>query len=132
MSVDDPLRGLTLPALRCILSLPLTRDRRRSAVAEMKLEPTMAKIDIEDVLHGNPAWSDVVEFFVEGEWFEECYHTQAAKRWLLTPEQKQTLDGHGLSIGDCMRGNYGDAEESDVRAIYDEWNAKLDQHVYGH
>lgn len=91
----------------------------------------MTKIDLEDVLHGNPTWVDVVEYFVEGEWFEERYHAQAAKRWLLTPAQKQTLDALGLSIEDCLRGNYGEVEEDDVRTIYDEWNHKLGYKVFG-
>ena len=88
------------------------------------------KIDLEDVLHGQPAWEDVVEFFEKGDFCAGNYEVKAIKRWLLTAEQKQLLVDNDLSIYDVLSGNYGEATEDVVFELQSEWNRRLGSHVY--
>lgn len=89
-------------------------------------------IDLEELLHGNPTWEEVVRFWKEdGEFFEEKYHMAAIKRYLRTPEQKIRLDEADISLEELMSGSYGHAFHSMTQGILKEWNEKLGFHYYG-
>jgi hypothetical protein len=89
------------------------------------------QIDIEDLLHGNPSWTDVCEYFKHGEFYETDYEVKAIKRWLLTDEQITFLKTAGLSLQDALCGNYEEEHEELVGDFFDHWNAKLGYKRYG-
>lgn len=83
-------------------------------------------IDCEELLHGNPTWEQVVEYFKEGAWDDEVYLVEAIEKHLQTEEQRKQIFDARLSIEKMLNGRYGsDKQEILVNKIFKEWNTKL-------
>ena len=82
-------------------------------------------INLDTLLYGNPSWAEVVEYFKDGEFYEESYLVEAIKQHLRTPDDKKQLYDADLSIEDCLNGRYGGGQEGVVNGILKGWNEKL-------
>jgi len=82
-------------------------------------------IDLDDLLHGSPSWTKVVEFFKNGEFHNEHYLVEAIKTHLRSSANRDKLQKLDLSIEDVLNGRYGIKDEFFVRQIFNEWNQKL-------
>lgn len=91
-----------------------------------------AKIELDELLNGTPAWSDVQDYFQNGEFYEEHYLVEAIEVHLLTPEQKTQIHQAGLSIEKMLNGRYNSHEQGPlVHGIYAAWNEKLGFESFG-
>lgn len=83
-------------------------------------------VDLDELLHGNPTWQQVVDYWrYKQDFYEESYLVQAIKKFLRTDEQKKILFDLDLSIEDCLNGRYTQKEYPKVMKIFKEWNEKL-------
>lgn len=90
-------------------------------------------IDLDELLYGNPVWSEVVKFFKEGAFDEEHHEVAAIKRHLRTPEQKSWMHDNDISIEDMLNGRVeGFEAQRDTHVIFGEWNGKLGFTRYGY
>lgn len=92
---------------------------------------TPQTIELDELLHGNPTWEQVVAFFKDGEFSGEEYLISAIERWLQTEEQRKAIFDARLSIEKMLNGRYGEAEEALVESIYNAWNTKLGFYDFG-
>lgn len=88
-------------------------------------------MDLNELLSGNPSWNKVAEYFKSGEFYDEGYLVSAIRKYLLTEEQKNSLNRINLSIEDCLNGRFGENEEKVVLDIFAAWNAKLGFRQFG-
>ena len=89
-------------------------------------------IDLDGLLFGNPRWEEVVEFWKDdGEFCEERYLVDAIKKHLRTEDQRRRMFNLDVSIEDMLNGRYTGDKSDAVRAIFDEWNAKLGFKAFG-
>lgn len=94
-------------------------------VVRQKLK-SVPVIDLGELLSSKSiSWEKVQKFFLEGEFDEERYLTEAIKLYLRMPDQKTILEQLDLTIADCLNGRYGDKESTAISQIYDDWNNKL-------
>ena len=91
----------------------------------------MADIDLDTLLHRNPTFEDVADFWRNGEFYQTRYLVAAIKKWLRTPEQKKVLDDLDLSIEEMLNGSYTEDQSAAVGTIYDAWNQKLGFRAFG-
>jgi hypothetical protein len=84
-------------------------------------------IDLDTLLHENPTWEEVVEFWKDdGEFCGEQYLVAAIERWLQTEEQRKGLFDHRLSIEKMLNGRYVSSDVGDfVESLFTAWNEKL-------
>jgi hypothetical protein len=87
-------------------------------------------ICLDELLTGQPAWTEVVEFWKKGDFCEEHYLIEAIEKHLLTEEQKAKILAANLTIEKMLNGRYS-IEEEMVESIYQEWNAKLGFRSFG-
>ena len=76
-----------------------------------------------------PAPEQIAQYFDEpDEWEEEII-----KRNLRTPQQKAWLDQHDLTITNILEGRTPLSLSSQIISLFfQDWNAKLGKHVFGH
>jgi hypothetical protein len=90
------------------------------------------QIDLEELLHGNPSWDKVSEFWKDGEFHEEHYLVAAIKKHLRTDEQRKALAEADISIEDMLNGRVAnEAAMFVIDNIFNEWNAKLGHKAFG-
>ena len=87
-------------------------------------------IDLDELLHGNPTWPEVVAFWKSQGFDDESYLVRAIEKHLLTSTQCLLMLKHNLTIEKMLNGQFG-MEESIVDGIFDEWNAKLGYRAFG-
>jgi hypothetical protein len=88
-------------------------------------------ICLDELLTGSPTWEQVVEFWKNGEFYQERYAVEAIEKHLQTEDQRKWMFDSRLTIEQMLNGRYpGDVEE-DVYAIFAEWNAKLGFKAFG-
>ena len=89
-------------------------------------------IDLDELLHGNPSWEDVADFWQNnGEFYEESYLVEAIKKYLRTDDHRKTLGELDLSIEDLLNGRYNYKQHKKVDKIFDDWNQKLGFIAFG-
>jgi hypothetical protein len=88
-------------------------------------------IDLETLLHGDPSWDQVVEFFRSGEFCDEPYLVEAIEKHLLTDPQRNKIFNARLSIEKMLNGRYTVDHEEMLEGIYKEWNGKLGFKCFG-
>jgi len=87
--------------------------------------PPEPNIDLNELLHNNPTWADVVDFWKQGEFHEEHYLVDAILKYLLTPDQSARMSRCGITIEDVLNGRCR-GEGSQLREkLCSEWNEKL-------
>lgn len=91
------------------------------------------QIDLEELLHGNPSWDKVSEFWKLGEFHEEHYLVAAIKKHLRTDEQRKALAEADISIEDMLNGRYTGGPEIGalVDGVFKAWNEKLGHKAFG-
>lgn len=91
-------------------------------------------IDLDELLHGDPTWQQVQEFFQYGEFCEERYDVEAIEKHLLTEEQRIGMFNYHLSIEKMLNGRYPcqGKEKEFVYSCYEAWNAKLGFKAFGY
>ena len=91
----------------------------------------VSKLDLDYILGGTAPLMKVCAYFARGEFHEEHYMVHAIEMYLLSPEQRDKMDVHNLTIEKMLNGRYGGAEESVVCSIYKEWNDMLGFKCFG-
>jgi hypothetical protein len=89
------------------------------------------QIDLEGLLYGSPSWTEVVEYFKHGEFYETPFEVRAIQRWLMTDEQSTLLKAANLSLHDILCGDYREEHEEMVMEFFDHWNTVLGHKRYG-
>jgi len=72
------------------------------------------------------SWDEVCGYHDDEHWIVD-----AIKAHLLTPQQRQWLFEHDLSVEDLLNGRYGGDLEEEIYKIYDDWNKKLGFKEFG-
>lgn len=82
-------------------------------------------IELDELLHGNPSFGKVAEYFKNGEFYEEGYLTAAIKKYLRDEEDKKKLFELDYSIEDMLNGRTLIDHSDEIEAIFNKWNKKL-------
>ena len=99
--------------------------RKNNPVRSRPQTRQLPTIDLAELLHGKPAWADVVEFWQHGEFDDEPYLVDAIRKHLLTPAQQQVMERAEFTIVDLLNGHTRFNQGQAVRQITTEWNKKL-------
>lgn len=90
-------------------------------------------IELDELLHGNPSWDQVVQFWRFGEFHEEHYSVAAIEKHLLTEEQRRGIFDRRLSIEKMLNARVeGEDNQRFVESVYHAWNVKLGYYMFGH
>jgi hypothetical protein len=82
-------------------------------------------IELDELLNDEAEWEQVVDFFENGEFYEEHYLIDAIEKHLQTEEQRKRIFDAHTSIEKMLNGRC-EAEQIKVRdEIFSEWNKKL-------
>lgn len=88
-------------------------------------------IDLNDLLYGQVATTDVAEFFRHATFQEEHYLVDAIKKHLRTDAQRDWMQISAVSIEDMLNGRVN-GHHQQTRMIFEEWNDKLGFVFFGH
>jgi hypothetical protein len=90
-----------------------------------------ARIDLDELLHGNPEWSQVVQWFKDGDCDGEEWLIRVIKRHLATVDQLVLMATHKKDIADLLNGRTNKDFEAIKQSIFDAWNDKLGFKAFG-
>ena len=111
---------------------PYFRPDKKEQEELRKILATTELPELEQMIDGSELNPDqLTKFWKDGDFIEECYAVDAIKTYLLTPEQKQWMFDHDLSIEEMLNGRYTWADKNGCYKIYKEWNYKLRVNAFG-
>lgn len=88
-------------------------------------------ICLDELLTGKPTWAQVVEFWKEGEFFEEKYTVEAIKKFLRTEEDRKIMYEFDFSIEEMLNGRIYPNQDKAVHDMFKRWNEKLGFKAFG-
>jgi hypothetical protein len=92
----------------------------------------MKTIGLDELLSGHPSWDQVVDFWINGEFYEERYLIEAIRKYLLTGDQYDELRKRNMSVEDILNGRIEGVENINYKyEIFRQWNRELGIDVFG-
>lgn len=89
-------------------------------------------IDLNELLHGNPSWNQIQDFWKNGEFDQEYYLIEAIEKHLLTEDQRNKLFYHRLTLEKILNGRFCRGKEEECADnCFKEWNNKLGFKSFG-